>query len=139
MVIEKNISSEIHLPSDRTFGFFFGFIFFCLASWCYFWSQSNIGFITFASLSILTSMLGFVAPSKLRWFNAQWMKLGLLISKVVNPLILFALFLCIILPVAIVIKIINRDELVLKKQNVDSYWKLRIEKELKPDRFFNQF
>lgn len=139
MVIEKQTLDEISLPSDRTFGFFFAFIFFCLASGCYFWWQSKVGSIIFALLTLLTTVLGFVAPSKLRWFNIHWMKFGLLIGKIINPLILLTLFFFVISPFAIVIKVFKRDELVLKKRRVDSYWKPRIERELKPDRFFNQF
>ena len=50
------------------------------------------------------------------------MFLGFLLSKIVSPLILGLLFFALITPVALIIKLIGRDELNLKNKKNKTFW-----------------
>ena len=52
---------------------------------------------------------GLVAPSSLRPVYRGWMRFGLIMNRVVTPLILGVMFFLVITPVALVMKVIRRD------------------------------
>ena len=52
---------------------------------------------------------GLLAPSSLRPVYRGWMRFGLIMNRVVTPLILGIMFFLIITPVALVMKLIRRD------------------------------
>ena len=64
---------------------------------------------------------------------------GILLGKIVSPIVLGLIFFVIFTPVSLFLKIIKRDELQLKKNNNKSYWKIREEKKFDPYSFKNQF
>jgi hypothetical protein len=58
-------------------------------------------------------------------------------GKFVSPIVLGIIFFLLITPVAIITRLFGRDELLIKKREVPSYW---IEKEaIDPDSFKDQF
>ena len=52
-----------------------------------------------------------IAPASLRGVYVAWMKLGLLLGKIVSPIVLGVIFFVTIVPPAIIMKIIRRDPL----------------------------
>ena len=75
-------------------------------------------------------------PDLLDPLNKAWMTLGLLLGKIITPLILGVIFFGIFSPIAIFFKIIGRDELRLEFKLRKTYWKSLHDKELN---FNNQF
>ncbi|MBY0315845.1 MAG: hypothetical protein K2Q26_10020 [Bdellovibrionales bacterium] len=64
--------------------------------------------------------------SVLKWLYKQWISFGELISKIMNPLLLFVVYFAMIVPLALLFKILGRDELSLKwNRKVDTHWKNR--------------
>jgi len=55
-----------------------------------------------------------VAPASLRPLYRLWMRLGLLLSRITTPLILGIVFYIVILPVALVMKVVGRDAMARK-------------------------
>ena len=87
------------------------------------------------SFAISFGFLAFIKPSILNPFNVGWMRLGYFLGKIVNPIVLGMLFFGLFTPIAVLMRLINRDELKLKKQNCESYWIADTEK----GDFRNQF
>lgn len=95
-----------------------------------------MAFFIAAALFLVAAL---VRPSLLAPLNKAWFELGLLLGKIVSPIVLGAIFFLLITPVAICSRFFGRDQLRLKKQKVNSYWVQR--EPIGPDAesFKNQF
>jgi len=71
--------------------------------------------------------------------NKAWMKLGDLLGKVISPIVLGIIFFVLLAPVALVTRLLGRDELRLKMSNSSSYWIDRTPPGPAGDSFKNQF
>ncbi len=126
------------LPSNSTFGYFFGLVFISLS--VYFYFQNNNLFIFFFSLSSIIIIVTLLFPKLLLPFNFLWMKFGILLGKIINPVIFGIIFFFMITPVGLVRKLIGADELQIKNNdNRDSFWIKRKEPNIKNDSFYNQY
>ena len=83
--------SDINLPSNRKFGFFFSFVF--LLVFVYFFLKQSV-FITylFGSLSLLFFILSIVKANILLPINKLWMRFGILLGMIVSHIILGFIF-----------------------------------------------
>lgn len=62
-------------------------------------------------------------PSFLRPANLIWTRLGILLGKVVNPIVTGLLFYSIFTPAAVIIRWMGKDLLALRLDDkIDSYW-----------------
>ena len=93
----------------------------------------------FATFALVTFLVTLVSPSNLLPFNKLWMELGLLIGKVISPIVLGAVFFFVITPVGIAMRLSGRDELQLKLHGKNSCWKNRAPAGSEPISFKNQF
>ena len=68
-------------------------------------------------------MLAFVRPASLTPLNAAWTRLGLLLFRIVNPIVMFLLFVLAILPIGLLMRLGGKDFLRLKRDEAAaSYW-----------------
>jgi type IV secretory pathway VirB3-like protein len=112
------------LPSDRKFGFLFSAVFAIVAADLY-WHQ-RAGYIVFTGLSALTLIVALSRPRLLHGANRIWMAFGLLLSKIVSPVVLGILFLVVFMPIGLVMRLFGRDALKLKpRSEAQSYWIMR--------------
>jgi len=80
------------------------------------WPWTSVAALLFAAAALLR-------PSSLRVLNSLWMKLGLLMHKVVNPVVMGLLFYGTILPTGLVMRLRGRDLLRLKREpKAETYW-----------------
>lgn len=128
--------NNLKLPSNKKFGLFFGFIFLCLSA--YFFSVGNTIFqaILF-TFSIIFIFLAFYQENMLAPINKAWMKFGMIIGTIIQPIILGILFYALFTPLGVIMQIFGRDELGLKSSEKKSFWKLR-ESHNSSNNFFNQ-
>ena len=128
-----------NLPSNRAFGTLFIGVFAILACYGYFrgWDFSFVlaYLICLATFLLLTLFM----PKSLAPFNRAWYQLGLLMGKVVSPIVLGVLFFLVITPVALVMRLVGRDALKIRKQNVNTYWVDRLPPGPEPESFKEQF
>ena len=62
-------------------------------------------------------------PAALKPLNQPWLKFGMLLHKVVNPIVMALVFFGTVLPTGLVMRTLGKDLLRLRRQpNVDSYW-----------------
>ncbi|KZZ37651.1 SxtJ family membrane protein [Oleiphilus sp. HI0117] len=130
--------SSSQLPPEKSFGVLWCAVFLCICA--YFYLQANVTLsVLFLSLALVFFVSAFVFPALLRPFNILWFKIGLLLGKVVSPIIIGAIFYVLITPVAIGMRVFGRDELRLKMQKRNSHWKDRTDAEQNSTDFKNQF
>lgn len=68
----------------------------------------------------------FLFPAMLKPLNVIWFKFGLLLHKIVNPLIMGLLFFVTVWPTGLVMRALGRDLLRLKRDpDAGSYWIVR--------------
>jgi len=138
MEISRNSPSQnsINTPSNQKFGWLFVAIF----SVCFVYFQHKFSMVLatfFLLAAVVFAFLTICIPSALSFLNRAWFGLSLLLGKVVNPIVLSTIFFTLIVPTAIIIRLLGRDALSLKKRQVSSYW---VDKELiDPESFKNQF
>jgi len=89
-------SDSLHgssLPSERTFGFVFTGIFLILAGYLWYHNGKPLAIQIFLVLSVAFLAFTLFMPIALRPLNKAWYKLGLLMGRVVSPIVLGVLFL----------------------------------------------
>ena len=127
------------LPSNRSFGLLFAIVFLLVAGYSWFEQLTRAWVYFWLALSGLFLFLTFMAPGILLPLNKAWYRLGLLMGKVVSPIVLGILFFIVITPVAIVTRLFGRDVLMLRKRDVNSYWIERNPPGPQPESFKEQF
>ena len=130
--------TDIALPSNRRFGIFFSTIFGAAAAYFAFTQRSGLA-ITFGLLSFATALTTIAKPDALLPFNRLWMWFGLLLAKIIRPIVLGVLFLGLITPIALFLRLAGRDELKLKPQKAPSCWRERTPPGPAPESLKHQF
>jgi hypothetical protein len=112
---------EIVGPSNRKFGITFAVVFALLATLkLYHWSP---WFYAWAALCVMMLALSFLWPEGLAPLNRAWLKLGLLLHRLVNPVVMMLLFYGTILPIGLLMRLSGKDLLRLKRDpHAKSYW-----------------
>jgi saxitoxin biosynthesis operon SxtJ-like protein len=79
-------------------------------------------------------------PGVLHPLNLIWLKFGLLLHRVVNPVIMALLFYGTVLPTGLVMRMLGKDPLRLKREpGADSYWIVRQPPGPAPESMKDQF
>ena len=114
------MSEKIKLPSNKSFGLLFFIVFVGIAIYQF----SNTGKINvyLISLSLIFLVLGIMNSRVLTPFNKLWMKFGLLLGKIVAPIVMGVVFYLVITPIALLLRFFKKDVLNLKKNKSDTYW-----------------
>jgi hypothetical protein len=91
-------------------------------------------------LAALFLVAGLLRPSTPNPLNLIWLRFGLLLQKVVNPIVMALLFYGTVLPTGLVMRMMGRDLLRLKRQpDADSYWIVRQPPGPSPETMKDQF
>jgi hypothetical protein len=85
-------------------------------------------------------LVGTLKPVWLRPLNKYWTKLGLLIGRIVSPIITAILFYAVVTPTALLFRILGKDPLHLARDSeARSYWIERQPPGPAPETMRNQF
>ncbi|HLT03143.1 MAG TPA: hypothetical protein VK001_13235 [Geminicoccaceae bacterium] len=136
---------EIKGSSDRAFGLTVGGILVAIAAvraGLHLWDGTAPGWIegTLAVVGLLLFVSGLVVPALLAPLNRAWTKLGLVLFKVVNPIVLGLIYLTTIVPIGVLMRLLGRDLLSLKfDRQAASYWVVRDPPGPAPETMTQQF
>jgi len=142
--LHEDFSREEHVKAgtDRGFGFVFAGLFGILSAI----NLLNHGFEHGAAwrwmlpLAAAFLLVALIYPKLLGPLNRLWLKFGLLLYKVMNPLILGLLFFITIMPIGLAMRAFGKDFLRLKLDpNAKSYWIDRSPPGPPPQSMRNQF
>jgi|TARA_B110000914_G_C15436162_1_gene433872 hypothetical protein len=124
MIKKKVKSSAVKLPSNKKFGYFFSAIFLIVATYLLYSANKTVGYVL-VILALLSFVTTLINADVLLPFNKLWMRFGLLLGKIISPIVLGIIFFGLFTPYGIVMRIVGRDELRLKRLKNKSHWILR--------------
>lgn len=131
-------TNNIKLPSNVNFGFFFAGLFGILGLYFLIFSSKIYMIICFI-FSLIFGIVAYLKPDLLQPLNKLWMLFGLLLGKIISPIVLGIIFFGLFTPIGLFMKVIGRDELSLKIVNSSTNWKRRESNFEFNDTFNNQF
>ena len=113
------------MSSDKFFGFFFSIVFAIIA----FYFKTYF-FITniFIILGIVFFFLTIINSKILGIFNNAWKEFGIILGKLISPIILFFIYFFVVFTTKVFLKIFQKDILSMSfNKNAKSYWKKKID------------
>lgn len=72
-------------------------------------------------IGIVLAAIGLVAPGLLKPLNLLWFRFGLLLHRIVNPIVMFAIFALVFVPAGMIMRI-WRDPLRCRRTRLSTYW-----------------
>ena len=73
-------------------------------------------------IALIFLILGVLKSPYLSPLNNIWNKFGLLLGKVISPIVMGIIFFAVVTPIAYLMRLIGKDVLGLKKNDDKSYW-----------------
>ena len=128
------MKNKIKIGSNRSFGVVFFIVFFLISIYPLFKNGSVYYWSLFLSLAFL--ILGLLNSKLLYPLNFIWFKFGILLGRVVSPIIMGVIFFLVVTPTSILLKIFGKDVLKLKYNNSKTYW---LDKNEPKSKMKNQF
>ena len=125
---------DIKTSSNRSFGIVF-FVVFVIISLYPIINNESIRLWSLI-ISLIFLILGIINSSLLSPLNKLWFKFGIFLGKIISPIIMGIIFFIVVTPIAILMKVFNKDLLNLKFNNDKTYW---IEKTGPKSKMKNQF
>lgn len=118
---EQESHTEVKIGSEKSFGIVFAIVFAIIGAW----PILNGGGIRFWAAGIAIVFLGtaYLKPSLLAIPNKLWFRFGLLLNKIMSPIIMGLIFVLTVIPTGFVMRALGKDPL-RKKMDTDaeSYW-----------------
>ena len=125
---------DVKIGSNRSFGIVFSIVFLIIG--IYPLINNHELRIWSLIIAIIFLILGSLNSKVLTPFNKLWFKFGLLLGRIVSPIIMGLIFFLVVTPIAFMMRIIGKDLLNLKFNKDKSYW---IEKTGPKSKMKNQF
>ncbi|MDC3053788.1 SxtJ family membrane protein [Candidatus Pelagibacter sp.] len=122
------------LPSNRSFGLLFFFVFIIIGLWPIINSESIR--IWSVIISLIFFILGIFNAKILTPLNKVWMSFGKLLGNFVSPIVMGIIFFGVVTPTGLILKLFSKDILNLKKNKNDTYW---LKKDNSNNNMKNQF
>ena len=125
---------DIKISSNKSFGIVFFVVFLLIAIY----PLTHGGDIRIWSvmISFIFLVLGLLNSIILTPLNKIWFKFGILLGKIVSPLIMGIIFFLVVTPIGFIMRLLGKDVLNLKYNKNKSYW---IEKKGPKSKMKNQF
>jgi len=114
------MNKKIKVSSNKSFGIVF-FIFFIAVA--FYPLVNNEEYRLWALIiSLVFLILGLINSSVLTPLNLLWFKFGMLLGRVVSPIIMALVFFVVVTPTGLIMRLFQKDLLKLKKKDKKSYW-----------------
>lgn len=129
---------EMRLPSSRSFGIGAGVVFLVIGLYPLYGGGSYR--LWALIVAAVCAAVAFVAPAVLTPLLRLWMRFGLLLGRIVNPIVLGIMFYLVVMPMGLVLRLVRRTSL---RQGYNaaaaSYWETRTPPGPKPESLERQF
>ena len=112
--------SKITVGSNKSFGIVFC-IFFIIVGLYPLINADSIR-VWSIILSIIFLILGLLNSRFLTPLNILWFKFGIFLGKFVSPVVMGLVFFLVVTPTGIIMRLLKKDLLKLKKNNLKTYW-----------------
>ena len=114
------MEQQIKISSNKSFGTVFFIVFLIIALY----PMTKDGDIRLWSLilSLIFLILGLINSIILTPLNRLWFKFGILLGKIVSPIILGIIFFLVVTPTGVLLRLFGKDVINLKYNKNNSYW-----------------
>jgi len=127
---------DIKASSNKAFGWVFTVAFIVVGVWPLISGRPiRIWSLIVAAIFLVATLL---APALLALPNRLWGKLGILMNRVVSPVVLAFLFYVVVTPMGVMMRMFGKDSMRLRGR-AGSHWIKRDPPGPKPDSMSNQF
>ncbi|NCU62930.1 MAG: hypothetical protein EBV78_02395 [Candidatus Fonsibacter lacus] len=107
-------------PKDNiTFGILF-FIFFLIIG-LYPLKSGGVIKIWSIILSLIFLIITIIRPNLFTYLNRLWIKFGMLLGKIISPIVMGLVFFFVVTPIGILVRVLKKDVMGLKR-GAPSYW-----------------
>ena len=111
--------NKISKKNNITFGILFFILFIIIG--LYPLKSGGVIRIWSIILSSVFLIITFIKPNLFTFLNKLWIKFGILLGKIISPIIMGLVFFFVVTPVGILVKIFKKDVMGLKRGK-SSYW-----------------
>jgi len=124
---------KINKKNNITFGILF-FVFFLIIG---LYPLALVGVIRIWSvfLSLVFLIITIIRPNLFTFLNRSWIQFGILLGKIISPIIMGLVFFFVVTPIGMLVRILKKDVMGLKT-GASSYW---IKREYKLQSMKKQF
>lgn len=129
---------EVKVGSERSFGMVFAGVFALIGLFPLLGDAP----VRLWALGIAAAfgLVAIIVPAALKPLNRLWFRFGLLLHKIVNPLIMGLIFFLTVTPTGLIMRMLGKDPLRLKfDREAKSYWIERAPPGPAPETMKNQF
>jgi hypothetical protein len=114
----KNLIN-IKRKDNITFGILFFFLFFIIGLY----PLKSDGAIRIWSVifSLVFLIITIIRPNLFTFLNKLWIKFGILLGKIVSPIVMGLVFFFVVTPIGVFVRILKKDVMGLKR-GASSYW-----------------
>jgi hypothetical protein len=77
--------------------------------------------IWFVVLSIVFLIITIIRPNLFTFLNQLWIQFGILLGKIISPIVMCLVFFFVVTPIGILVRIFKKDVMGLKRR-ANSYW-----------------
>tara|TARA_B100000579_G_scaffold427581_1_gene436418 strand:+ start:691 stop:1074 length:384 start_codon:yes stop_codon:yes gene_type:complete len=111
---------NIKIGSNRSFGIVFFIVFLIIGLY----PLIKDGDLRWWSLiiSVIFLFLGLINSNVLTPLNKIWFKFGILLGKIISPIVMGIVFFIFVTPTGIIMRLLRKDLIGLKKNNEKTYW-----------------
>jgi len=132
------VREDVTIGSERAFGVVMAAAFALISAVS--WWRSGTWWPWTIAVAALFLAATLVHPPLLRPLNIAWFRFGLLLHRVVNPIVMGALFALTVTPMGLAVRALRVDLLRLKSEpGADSYWIIRSPPGPSPETMKDQF
>ncbi len=111
--------------SERGFGLVVGTVLLLIAARGWWLHDPGVWQPLVASVGAALVVLGMVRPRSLGALNRAWFRFGMLLGRIVAPVVMGAIFLLTVVPTGLLLRLLRRDPLRRRDRGEQSYWILR--------------
>ena len=119
--------------SDRSFGLVFACVFGLIGAWPVMSSGTPRWWAI--GIALVLVLVSFTVPGILAWPNRLWTKFGLLLHRIMNPIVLGILFLFVFIPMAAWLRIAGRQPIRRMPGDENTFWQKPERDIVTPDSF----
>ncbi len=116
---ESYSHSEVKPPSERSTGLMFTLVAVLVAGW---WHSAPV--VPWVALGVAVPLGGIslLAPKVLKPLSLLWFQIGLLLHRVANPVVMFAMFAIVFVPAGLIMRIWYDPLRSRRLEPGSSYW-----------------
>jgi energy-coupling factor transporter transmembrane protein EcfT len=118
-------SINIKRKNNITFGILF-FIFFLIVGLYPLISNEPIRIWSVAA-SLVFLIITIIKPNLFTFLNKLWIKFGILLGKIISPIVMGLVFFFVVTPIGVFVKVLKKDVMGLNR-GASSYWITREDK-----------